>query len=248
MFWVLAWRDVAVRYKQTVVGIGWAVIRPFLTMFVFTVVFGGIAKLPSTGNAPYALLVLSGLLPWSLFASSFSDASNSLIANSNLISKVYFPRMIVPVAAITVAVVDFVFSCIVLVGVCLFYQYVPSVKILLLPFFLLLAVFVCLGPSLWVAAINVKYRDFRYVVPFIVQLGLYATPVGFSSGAIPEKYKMLLFLNPMVGVIEGFRWLILRDSSFPGFSILLSMGIASGLLWIGVRQFRAMEASFADVI
>src|SRR5580704_2970278 len=212
LFRVLAWRDVSVRYKQTVIGAAWALIRPFLTMVVFTIIFGRIAKLPSQG-VPYALLVFTAMLPWSLFSTALTDASNSLVSNANLISKVYFPRLIIPAATVVVSVVDFLISFIILLLLMVWYQFVPNVKIVLLPIFIAIAFMACLGPALWVTALNVKYRDFRYVIPFIVQLGLYISPVGFSSNVIPEQWRLVYSLNPMVGVIDGFRWCILGQNN-----------------------------------
>ncbi len=248
LFQVLAWRDITVRYKQTVVGVAWAVIRPFLTMVVFTIVFGVIAKLPSDGNAPYALLVLAGMLPWTFFSTAISDASSSLVNNSNLISKVYFPRMILPAATIVVSLVDLLISLVLLVVVMAWYQYLPPLQIVFLPFFVALAFFASLGPSLWITSLNVKYRDFRYVIPFLVQFGLYVSPVGFSSSVIPNGWRLLYSLNPAVGIIDGFRWCIIGEGTIylPGF--LASVMVTAFFLWFGVRQFRKMERSFADLI
>ena len=249
LFYVLAWRDVAVRYKQTVIGAAWAVIRPFLTMVIFTVVFGRIAKLPSDGTAPYPLMVFAGMLPWTFFSTALSDASGSLIGNSNLISKVYFPRLIVPSATVVVAFVDFLISFTILVGMMVWYRFLPGWQLALLPLFILLAAIASIGPALWMTALNVKYRDFRYVIPFVVQLGLYVSPVGFSSQVVPEQWRMLYSLNPMVGVIDGFRWCILGGQSelyLPG--IMASIVVAAFFLWFGIRRFRKTEASFADLI
>lgn len=249
LFRVLAWRDVSVRYKQTVIGAAWALVRPFLTMVVFTVVFSKLANLPSDGTAPYALMVFAGLLPWTFFSAALADASNSLIGNANLISKVYFPRLIVPTASVIVALVDFLVSFSILVALMVWYQFMPGWQILLLPVFLAIAFLASLGPGLWVTALNVKYRDFRYVIPFIVQFGLYVSPVGFSSNVVPEQWRLLYSLNPIVGVIDGFRWCILGGQSrlyLPGF--FLSIGVAAFFLWLGIRQFRKMEKSFADLI
>ena len=248
LFRVLAWRDVSVRYKQTVIGVAWALIRPFLTMVVFTVIFGKIAGLPSQG-APYALLVFSGMLPWTFFSSALADASNSLINNANLISKVYFPRLIVPAATLGVAFVDFLINFVILIGLMIWYRYLPGWQIVLLPAFITIAVLASFGPALWITSLNVKYRDFRYVIPFVVQLGLYVSPVGFSSSIIPEQWRLLYSTNPVVGVIDGFRWCILGGQSelyMPGF--WMSMGITVFFLWLGIRQFRKMENSFADLI
>ena len=249
LFRVLAWRDLSVRYKQTVIGVLWALIRPFLTMVVFTYIFGHIAKLPTDGNAPYALMVFAGILPWTLFSAGLSEASNSLIINASLISKVYFPRLIIPVASVVVAYVDFVISFGILLVLMGWYRFAPDWRILALPGFGLLAFFAVVGPALWIAALNVKYRDFRYVIPFIVQLGLYLSPVGFSSSVVPAQWRFLYSLNPMVGVIDGFRWSILRGQSevyLPG--LLAGIVVIAVFLWFGVRQFRKTEKSFADLI
>jgi lipopolysaccharide transport system permease protein len=249
LFLILAWRDLSVRYKQTVIGIVWAILRPFLTMVVFTVIFGRVAGLPSEGDAPYALKVFAGLLPWTLFATSLSDASNSLINNPNLINKVYFARLIVPTATMVTALVDFLISLVILVGLMVFYRYAPSRHVLLLPAFTLLALLASLGPGLWITALNVKYRDFRYVIPFLVQLLLYVSPVGFTGNAIPEPWRLLYSLNPMVGVIDGFRWCILGGASsiyLPGF--ILSLFVVAFFLWLGISRFRKMEKTFADII
>jgi lipopolysaccharide transport system permease protein len=249
LFRVLAWRDLSVRYKQTVIGVLWALIRPFLTMVVFTIIFGRIAKLPTDGNAPYALMVFSGILPWTLFSTGLSEASNSLITNASLISKVYFPRLIIPVASIVVAYVDFLISFGILLALMGWYRFAPDWRIIALPGFGLLAFFAVVGPALWIAALNVKYRDFRYVIPFIVQLGLYLSPVGFSSSVVPAQWRLLYSFNPMVGVIDGFRWCILRGQSevyLPG--LLAGIAVIAVFLWFGVRQFRTTEKSFADLI
>jgi lipopolysaccharide transport system permease protein len=248
LFYFLAWRDILVRYKQTAIGISWALIRPFLTMVVLTIVFGNIAKLPS-GGAPYPLLVFAAMLPWQFFANSLSESSNSLISNSNLISKVYFPRMIVPTSAVIVSFVDFMISGIILLGLMAWYDFVPDWRILTLPLFILIAFAAAMGAGLWLAALNVEYRDFRYIVPFIVQFGMYITPVGFSSGVVPEKWRLIYSLNPMVGVIDGFRWAILGGSSsiyLPGFA--LSLGLVVLMLISGIWYFRRTERTFADVI
>src|SRR5436190_1135080 len=209
LFQVLAWRDISVRYKQTVIGAAWALIRPFLTMVVFTVVFGKLANLPSEGTAPYALMVFAGMLPWSFFATAVADASNSLIGNANLISKVYFPRLIVPIAAVMVAFVDFLISFAILVALMIWYQFMPGWQILLLPVFAGVAFMASLGIGVWITALNVKYRDFRYVIPFFVQFGLYISPVGFSSSIVPDQWRLAYSINPLVGIIDGFRWCLL---------------------------------------
>ncbi|MGJ5673884.1 MAG: ABC transporter permease [Nostochopsis sp.] len=249
LFYFLAWRDILVRYKQTVIGMAWALIRPFLTMVVFTVVFGSLAKLPSEGNAPYPILVYSAMLPWQFFSGALSECSNSLVNNANLLSKVYFPRLIVPTSAVIVSFVDFMISGMILLGLMAWYNFVPDWRILTLPLFILIAFAASIGAGLWLAALTVEYRDFRYVVPFIVQFGLYISPVGFSSKIIPEQWRLLYSLNPMVAVIDGFRWAILGGESqvyLPGFG--LSLMIVVLLLGSGIWYFRKMERTFADVI
>jgi lipopolysaccharide transport system permease protein len=249
LFAILAWRDVAVRYKQTVIGVAWAVVRPLITMVVFTVVFGKLAGLPSDGTTPYPLLVLAGMLPWLLFASVLSEASMSLVGNANLIGKVYFPRLIVPGAAAVVALVDFAVNLAVLAALMAWYGVMPGWQIALLPAFIALAVLASLGPALLITALNVKYRDFRYIVPFIVQLGLYVSPVGFSSAVVPEAWRLWYSLNPVVGVIDGFRWCLLGGESrldLPGLG--LSLAVVAASLWLGIAYFRRTERSFADLV
>ena len=249
LFYTLAWRDISVRYKQTVIGIAWSIIRPFLTMVIFTIIFSKIAKLPTEGAAPYPIMVFAAMLPWYFFSNSLSEASNSLIANANLISKVYFPRMIIPASTVIVSFIDLLISFIILIVLMIWYQYMPSINILFLPLFIIIAFAASFGPGLLITALNVKYRDFRYIIPFIVQLGLYISPVGFSSSVIPEQWRFLYSLNPMVGVIDGFRWCFLGgDSSiyWPGF--ILSQAIVVILLWTGIKYFRKTEKKFADVI
>lgn len=249
LFFILAWRDVAVRYKQTVIGLAWAFVRPFMTMVVFTIVFGKIAKLPSEGAAPYAVMVFAGLLPWTLFASVLSDASTSIVGSSNLISKVYFPRLIVPLSTILVALIDFLVSLVILAGLMLWYGVVPGWQILLLPVFVLLALLCSIGPALWAAAVLVKYRDFRFIIPFVTQIGLYISPVGFSGKIVPEQWQLLYSLNPMVGIIDGFRWCILGgDSPIQGPGFIIGIVVTFILLWWGIRSFRRTERAFADLI
>ena len=249
LFLILAWRDVAVRYKQTLIGMLWAVIRPLLTMGVFTVVFGRIAGLPSDGSAPYALMVYAGMLPWYLFSAALAGAADSMIGNSSMVAKVYFPRMILPAAAIVTALVDFLISFSILVALMAWYGFAPGWRIALLPVFIVLAVVASLGPGLWIAALNVKYRDFRYVIPFILQIGLYVSPVGFTSSVIPQQWRLLYSLNPMVGVIDGFRWCILGgESALYGPGLAASVAIATLLLWVGANRFRRTERTFADLI
>jgi lipopolysaccharide transport system permease protein len=249
LFQVLAWRDISVRYKQTVIGALWAVIRPLLTVLVFTVVFGNIARLPTEGSAPYALMVYAGILPWTFFSTALTEASASLIGNANLISKVYFPRLLVPVATVGVALLDFLISLIIFFVLMGWYRFWPSWQIVLLPLFLSLAIVTSLGIGVWVTALNVRFRDFRYIIPFIVQFGLYISPVGFSSTVVPEEWRLLYSVNPLVGVIDGFRWCLLGGRSavyWPGF--VLSIAVSAFFLWLGLRQFRSMEKSFADII
>jgi lipopolysaccharide transport system permease protein len=248
LFYFLAWRDVLVRYKQTVIGVLWAVIRPFLTMIVFVFVFGRIAKLPSDG-VPYPVMVFAGMLPWQLFATSLSEGSTSLISNSNLISKVYFPRLIVPASSVIVSFVDFIISLVLLGLLMAWYHVWPSVYLLSLPLFTVLALIASGGAGLWLSALNVEYRDFRFVVPFIVQFGLYVSPVGFTSAIVPEKWRLLYSLNPMVGVIDGFRWAVSAGRAqlyLPG--LLCSTVVMIALLVSGIWYFRKMERTFADVI
>lgn len=248
LFYFLAWRDIIVRYKQTAFGVAWALIRPFLTMVVFTVVFGNLAKLPSEG-APYPILVFAAMLPWQFFANALAECSNSLISNSNLISKVYFPRLIIPASTVIVSFVDFMISGIILLALMAWYNFVPNWRIMTLPLFIVIAFAAAIGVGLWLAALNVEYRDFRYIVPFIMQFGLYISPVGFSSSIVPEKWRLLYSLNPMVGVIDGFRWAILGGESqlyWPGFTLSLALVVI--LLISGIWYFRKMERRFADVI
>ncbi len=253
LFYFLAWRDILVRYKQTAIGMAWALIRPFLTMVVFTVVFGTLAKLPPEGNAPYPIMVFAALLPWQFFSGALTECSNSLVANSNLLSKVYFPRLIVPTSAVIVSFVDFLISGMILLALMAYYNFVPDWRILTLPLFILIAFAASIGVGLWLAALTVEYRDFRYIVGFLVQFGLYVSPVGFSSKIIAERYseqvRLLYSLNPMVGVIDGFRWAILGGESqiyLPGFALSLALVVL--LLLSGIWYFRRMERTFADVI
>lgn len=253
LLYILAWRDIAVRYKQTAVGVAWALLQPLLQMIVMVVVFSKLAKLPSEGSAPYALLVFAAMLPWQFFASSISAASMSVAGNANLISKVYFPRMIIPAAAVVTSIVDFMIAFAILAALMLWYGYAPSWRILTLPAFVLLAGLAALGPGLLITALNVEYRDFRYVIPFIVQFGLYVSPVGFSSSVVREYLGEWLFLlyslNPMVGVIEGFRWAILGGETQPHVPALaMSFAFSVVLLVLGARHFRRLERRFADVV
>lgn len=248
LFFVLARRDISVRYKQTLIGVLWAVLRPLLTMLVFTFVFGRIAELPSEG-APYALLVFSAMLPWFFFSSSVSESSSSLISNANLLSKVFFPRILVPASTVLVAAVDFLISFILLAGMMVYFGVMPSWRLLTLPLFLLIAFASSLGIGLWFSSLNVRYRDFQFVVPFLLQFGLYISPVGFVSTIIPETLAPLYALNPMVGVIDGFRWAILGDGFELRSHVLLTSIVTSTILLLsGIIFFRRFERSFADVI
>jgi lipopolysaccharide transport system permease protein len=248
LFYFLAWRDILVRYKQTVVGIAWAVIRPLVTMAVFTLIFGNFAQLPSEGM-PYPVLVFSALLPWQLFASAVTDGSNSLVNNASMVSKTYFPRIIVPVSSVVVSVVDFLISIVILAVLMALYGVSPGWKVLLLPLFVLLTCIVALGMTILFSALTVRYRDFRYVVGFIVLLGLFISPVGFSSTVVPQAWQPIYALNPMVGVIDGFRWCLSHASVAPNASSLVSSALVStALLAIGIGYFRKTERTFADVI
>ena len=249
LFLILAWRDLTVRYKQTVIGISWALLRPLFTMVVFTVLFGSLAKLPSEGGAPYAVMVLCGLLPWTFFASAVADASNSLVANAHLISKVYFPRSIVPASTVVVSGVDFIIGLALLLFIMACYGRAPGWQIIFVPAFAFVTVLLSLGLGLWTAALNVKYRDLRYVTAFALQAGIYVSPIGFSSQIVPDKWRLLYSLNPLVGIIDGFRWSVIGDAAavyWPGVGI--SIAISALLFWIGLSQFRAMQNTMADYI
>lgn len=249
LFAVLAWRDVAVRYKQTLIGVAWALVRPLLTMVVFTVVFNRIANLPSESAVPYPVMVFAGMLPWFLFSTILSEASGSMIGNANLVGKVYFPRIIIPSSSAVVALVDFAINLGMLFVLMLWYGVAPTWRILFLPFFSVLAVLASLGPALLLTALNVKYRDFRYVIPFVVQFGLYVSPVGFSSSVVPEQWRFLYSLNPVVGVIDGFRWCLLSGENMlymPGF--IVSLMVVGFFIWLGIGYFRRTERTFADLV
>ncbi len=249
LFGILAWRDFSIRYRQTLIGVVWAILRPLLVMIVFTTIFRRLANLPSDGTTPYSIMVFAGMLPWFLFSTILSEGSNSLVANANLIGKVYFPRLIIPLATIFVALIDFLISFVMLLLLMAYFNFWPDWKIFLAPFFLLVGVAGAVGPMLMFAAMNVKYRDFRYLIPFVVQLGLYVSPVGFSSSVVPDEWRLLYSLNPAVGLIDGFRWCLLGGQSqlyLPGF--MLSLGVMSALLITGVWFFRRTERKFADVI
>ena len=248
LFFFLAWRDLLVRYKQTVVGVSWSIIRPLLTMLILSVVFGKLSKMPS-GGSPYPLLVLCGMLPWNFFSTAISDSGNSMVANSNLISKIYFPRIIIGVSSVITSFVDFLISALLMVGLMFWYRFVPHVSVLLLPLFALLAFGASVGAGLWIAALMVKYRDLRFVVPFIAQFGLYLSPVGFQSAIVPDRLRLLYSLNPIVGIIDGFRWSLLGGQNrlyLPALAI--SIIEVAALFISGVLYFRRMERTFADVI
>lgn len=249
LFYILAWRDIVVRYKQTVIGVAWAVIRPFLTIVVFTLVFNRVAKLDAPGAIPYALFVSAAMIPWQFFASAFSEASGSLLSNSGLISKVYFPRLIIPAGSVITSLVDFAITLGMLAVLMLWYAVAPDWRILFLPLFILQAFAAALGAGLFLCALNVKYRDFRYVVPFIVQFGLYVSPVGFGSERVPQYLRWLYDLNPMVGVIEGFRWACLKGASpLEARTLITSLVVTIALCAFGIWYFRKTEKTFADVI
>lgn len=248
LFYFLAWRDILVRYKQTAFGIAWALLQPLLTMAVFTIVFGRLAKLPSEG-APYPILVFAALLPWQFFAGAVTNGASSLVSNANLVSKVYFPRLIVPSASVIPGLVDFAIS-LGFVGVLMaWFGAWPDWRVVTLPFFLLLAAATALGAAYWLAALTVKYRDFRYVVPFMLQAGLFVSPVGFSSSIVPESLRTLYSINPLVGVIDGFRWALLGGTTPLNVTgLALSVVLTAALLVSGIRYFRSTERTFADVI
>ena len=248
LFYFLAWRDLLVRYKQASLGIAWAVLRPFLTMVVFTLVFGKLAKLPSE-NVPYPILVFAALLPWQLFATAFAESGNSLVGNASLISKVYFPRLVIPASAVLVSLADFGIALVILAALMAWHGFAPGWQILALPLFTLLAVAAAVSAGIWTAALNVKYRDVRFIIPFVVQMGLYISPVGFSSSIVPGDWRLLYAVNPMVGIIDGFRWAI-SGGIAPLYapSVLMSIVIIGLVLIAGVRYFRRTEKTFADVI
>lgn len=248
LFYFLSWRDILVRYKQTAIGVAWGILRPLLTMIVFTVIFGYLAKLPSEG-VPYPILVIAAMLPWQFFSSSLTECSNSFITNANMLTKIYFPRLIVPASAVIVNLVDFLISFVILGAFMAWYRFVPGWRVLTLPVFLGMAFLASFGLGLWLATLNVKYRDFRYVVPFIAQFGLYISPVGFSSSVVPGKWRLLYSLNPMVGVIEGFRWAILGgEARIHVPALVMSFVLSACFLAIGVHYFRRLERRFADVV
>jgi len=253
LFYILSWRDLKVRYKQTIIGVVWSVLRPLLTMMIFTFIFQQIAKFEAPPGVNYAVLVFAGLLPWQFFAAGLTESSNSLIGNERLISKVYFPRMIIPAASVITSLVDFFISLVLMFILLIWFRVVPSVNLIFLPLFIIMAFFASFGVGLWLTALNVKYRDFKHVVPFLVQIGLYLSPVGFPSEKvaqmIPEKFRLLYYLNPMAGVIDGFRWCFFGNKTPINWNgMFISLAVVIIFLLIGIRTFRKMEKSFADLI
>lgn len=247
LMYFLVWRDVKVRYKQTALGASWAILQPFLTMVVFSLFFGKLAKVPSDG-IPYPIFSYAALVPWTFFANGLTQSSNSLVGSSNLITKVYFPRLTIPLASVLAGVVDFVLALLVLVAMMLFYGIVPTYKVVFLPLFLLLALITSLGVGIWLSALNVKFRDVRYIVPFLTQFWLFATPIAYSSSLLSEPWRTFYGLNPMVGVVEGFRWALLGTNTKPGMMIIVSSLAAITLLLSGAFYFRRVEKTFADIV
>lgn len=247
LLYFLTWRDIKVRYKQTVLGAAWAIIQPFFTMVVFSLFFGRLAGIPSDG-IPYPLFAYTALVPWSFFAGGLNNSANSLVGNANLLKKVYFPRLAIPLSTVLAGVIDFVLAFVVLLGMLLFYGMVPTLNIVWLPLLVLLALVTALGVGLWLSALNVQFRDVRYTIPFLTQFWLFATPIAYPSTLLAEPWRTLYGLNPMVGVVEGFRWALLGTATAPGLMILVSALAALGLLVSGAYYFRRMEKSFADVV
>lgn len=247
LLYFLIWREIKVRYKQTALGVAWAVIQPFFTMVVFTVFFGYLAKVPSDG-LPYPVFAYCALLPWQMFAFALGESSNSVVANQRLITKVYFPRLVIPMAAVCVGLADFLVSFVVLIGLMAYYGLVPNIAVLTLPLWTLLALATALGVGLWLSALNVRYRDVRYTVPFVTSLWMYATPVAYASSMVPAAWRPIYALNPMVGVIEGFRWALLGQASPPGPTVAISALAVVALLASGLIYFRRTERTFADIV
>lgn len=247
LLYFLVWRDIKVRYKQTALGVAWAIIQPFFTMVVFSIFFGRLAKIPSDG-IPYPIFAYCALLPWQLFAHALTESSNSLVANERLISKVYFPRLVVPIAPVLAGLVDFVIAFVILIGMMIYYRVTPTLAIWTVPLFLVLAVGAALGVGLWLSALNVQYRDVRYTVPFLTQFWLFATPVAYPSSLVPEPWRALYGLNPMAGVVEGFRWALLGRGEIPGPLLAVSVAVVLLLFVGGLYYFRRMEKTFADVV
>jgi lipopolysaccharide transport system permease protein len=247
LIYILSWRDIKIRYKQTVMGASWGIIRPLVTTIIFTVVFNRIAKLQNPSAAPYILMVSAGMLPWQFFASALAETSNSVIGNAGLISKVYFPRLIIPLSSIVTSLVDFFVAFIIIIVMMVWYKFLPGWQVVFLPFFILLLIASALGVGLYLTALNVKYRDFRHLIPFVIQIGLYVTPVAFSSKSIPQNWRVWYSINPMAGIVDGFRWCLLNDTFYwQGFAI--SVAITVLLLINGLRFFSRMEKNFVDDI
>lgn len=247
LLYFLVWRDIKVRYKQTALGAAWAVLQPVMTMLVFSVFFGRLAKVPSDG-VPYPVFAYVALLPWQLFAFALTESSNSLVASQNLITKVYFPRLVIPISSVLAGLVDFGISFVVLLAMMLYYGIAPTAAVALLPLFLLLAVATALSVGLWLSALNVKYRDVRYTIPFLTQFWMFATPVAYPSSLVPERWRPLYGLNPMAGVVEGFRWVLLGKSHAPGPLLWVSVAAVLALLTGGLRYFKKTESTFADIV
>ena len=247
LLYFLIWRDIKVRYKQTALGATWAIIQPFFTMVVFSLFFGHLAKVPSDG-IPYPIFSFAALVPWTFFANGLSQSSNSLVGSANLITKVYFPRLTIPIASVLSGIVDFALAFVVLLGMMLYYGMMPTLNVLWLPLFLLLALVTSLGVGLWLSALNVEYRDVRYIVPFITQFWLFVTPIAYPSSLLHEPWRTIYGLNPMVGVVEGFRWALLRTNTAPGPIIAVSSSAALVILVTGAFYFRRMEKTFADIV
>jgi lipopolysaccharide transport system permease protein len=247
LLYFLAWRDIKVRYKQTLLGAAWAILQPFFTMVIFSIFFGRLAQIPSDGM-PYPIFSYAALVPWTFFANGLNQSSNSLVTGAQLIKKIYFPRLIVPVAAVLSGVVDFILAFIVLLGMMLYYGLVPTANVVWLPAFLILALITSLGVGLWLSSLNVEYRDVRHAVPFITQFWLFATPIAYPSTLLSEPWRTLYGLNPMVGVVEGFRWALLGTNTQPGAMVLASSLMALTILISGAFYFRRMEKTFADVV
>lgn len=249
LLFFFVWRDILVRYKQTLIGVIWALLRPIFTMVVFTVVFGKLAGLPTEGSAPYALLVFAGLLPWQLFSGAVQTGADSLVANAQMVSKVYVPKLIFPMVGVATTFVDFLIALVVYFALMAYYQVMPDWRLLTLPAFVLFAIIASLSISFFVSALNVLYRDFRYIIPFMLQLGFYISPIGYSATVVPEKWRLLYSLNPMVGIIDGFRWALLgQDATFYWPGIIISAAVVLFMLWFGLRTFRSMESTMADKV
>jgi len=247
LIFFMTWRDLKVRYKQTLLGASWAILQPFLTMVVFSIFFGNLAKVPSDG-VPYPIFSYTALIPWTLFSKALQDASRSLVSNSHMITKVYFPRMVLPLSSVLAGVVDFLIAFVVLLGMMVFYKIPPTVNVWILPLFLLLALVTAVGVGLWLSALNVLFRDINYVLPFLTQFWMYLTPIAYPTSMIPSEWQMIYALNPMTGVVDGFRWALLGTGQPPGITTLISSIVAVVLLISGLFYFRRMERLFADMV